>query len=36
VPRIEQRSRSRESSEGRSRITQVGVVARGPVEMFAG
>jgi hypothetical protein len=36
VPRIEQRSRSRESSQGRSRITQIGVVARGPTEMFAG
>jgi hypothetical protein len=36
VPRIEQRSRSRESGKGRSRIAQIGVVARGPVEMFAG
>lgn len=36
VPRIECGGGSRESNEGRSRIAQIGVVARVPVEMFAG
>src|SRR5450756_352316 len=36
VPRIECGGGSRESGEGRPRIAQIGVVARGPVEMLAG